>query len=296
MGLDVQGLRLLRELRGTGVSFADTVMIGRQSFSELLNPSDLVETFGITEQEATAALAFKYIEPQLRLLGATRIESIDKSDYEQATILHDMNQPIPNRLKRSFSLLLESGSLEHIFNFPQAMKNCMEMVSVGGHFVGITVANNLMGHGFYQFSPELYYRVLSPENGFQVENMWLSETRRGARWYRVTDPKTLGYRVELANMRPTYMITVARRVGDTEIFKATPQQSDYMVRWGMANPVSASVAAKKRGAVELLAKLFPNSFKDSIREMILGGYSRRAFRSDAYREEGLEPPHQAGVK
>ncbi len=98
-------------------------------------------------------------------MGATRIESIDKADYEEATILHDMNQPVPDQLKGSFSLVFESGTLEHVFNFPQSIKNCMEMVRVGGHFVGITIANNLMGHGFYQFSPELYYRVLSPEMG-----------------------------------------------------------------------------------------------------------------------------------
>ena len=289
MGLDFQGLRLIRELPRMGISFSATVMIGRQTYSDLLKPSDLASTFGITEQEATPELAFKYIEPRLCLLGATRIESIDRSDYEQATILHDMNQPIPDALKGSFSLVFESGTLEHIFNFPQSIKNCMEMVRVGGHFVGITVANNLMGHGFYQFSPELYYRVLSAENGFQIEAMWLAETPKGAQWYRVADPQSVGYRVELTNMRSTYLIVVARRVRDAEIFKATPQQSDYMATWGLASPVSTSIdkaflAPRKRGLTGLLAKLLPLSFKARMKEIILGIYSRRGFRSDAYRE------------
>lgn len=301
MGVDVQGLRLLRELRRMGVSFSDTVMLGRQNYSIYVKPSDMTRTFGITEQEAAAALTYKYIEPQLRLLGATRVESIDKSDYEQASILHDMNQPIPDRLKGSFSLVFESGTLEHVFNFPQSIKNCMEMVRIGGHFVGITTANNLMGHGFYQFSPELYYRVLSPENGFQVESMWLSETRRGAQWYRVADPQSVGYRVELTNMRSTYLIVVARRVTEAEIFKATPQQSDYVTTWGLANPVSAStdkafLAPRKRGLSGLLAKVLPQPLKETAKEFILGIYSRRAFRSDAYREESLEPPHREGVE
>ena len=107
MGLDFQGLRLIRELPRMGISFSATVMIGRQTYSDLLKPSDLASTFGITEQEATPELAFTYIEPRLCLLGATRIESIDRSDYEQATILHDMNQPIPDALKGSFSLVWE---------------------------------------------------------------------------------------------------------------------------------------------------------------------------------------------
>jgi hypothetical protein len=34
-----------------------------------------------------------------------------------------------------------------------------------------------MGHGFYQFGPELYYRAFSEENGFQVERLELQESR-----------------------------------------------------------------------------------------------------------------------
>lgn len=289
MGVDFQVLRLFRELRRKGISFCSTVMIGRQVYSASLLPTDVAGAFGITEQEATTALAFRYIEPQLRLLGATRIESIDKSDYEQATILHDMNQPIPDHLKASFSCVFDSGSLEHIFNFPQSIKNCMEMVRVGGHFVEVTPANNFMGHGFYQFSPELLYRVLSPDNGFQVEDMWLSETQKGAPWYRVADPQSLGCRVELTNMRQTYIMVVARRVSDAEIFKAAPQQSDYTARWGLTNPISTStddafLTPRKRGLADLLVKLLPLSFKKEVRGTIARVYSRRSFRSDAYRE------------
>jgi len=34
-----------------------------------------------------------------------------------------------------------------------------------------TPASNLCGHGFYQFSPELFYRALNATNGFEVERM-----------------------------------------------------------------------------------------------------------------------------
>ena len=65
-----------------------------------------------------------------------------------------MNTPIYGSLKNRFSALLDAGTIEHVFNFPQAIRNCMEMVKVGGHFIQVTVANNFIGHGFYQFSPE----------------------------------------------------------------------------------------------------------------------------------------------
>src|SRR5438477_418150 len=79
---------------------------------------------------------------------------------------HDMNEPIPDKFKETYTAVLDGGSLEHVFNFPVAIKNCMEMVKVGGHYLAITPANNFFGHGFYQFSPELYFTVLSKENGF----------------------------------------------------------------------------------------------------------------------------------
>ena len=51
----------------------------------------------------------------------------------------------------------------------------MEMVKRGGHFIGVTTLNNFCGHGFYQFSPELYYRVFAPGNGFEVVKMYVCE-------------------------------------------------------------------------------------------------------------------------
>ena len=60
-----------------------------------------------------------------------------------------MNEAIPDSLKGKFSCVLDGGTLEHVFNFPQAIKNAMEIVAIGGHFLGVVPANNFSGHGFY---------------------------------------------------------------------------------------------------------------------------------------------------
>ena len=54
-----------------------------------------------------------------------------------------------------------------IFNFPVAIRNLMRMAKVGGQVFLTTPANNFCGHGFYQFSPELAYRIFALENGFE---------------------------------------------------------------------------------------------------------------------------------
>ena len=145
--------------------------------------------------------------------------------------MHDLNEPIPSNLKGAFTCVFDGGCLEHIFNFPQAIKNCMEMVAVGGSFLAITPANSFCGHGFYQFSPELYYRILSVQNGFAVQEMVVWELDPGAPQYRVKDPDALGHRVVLASNRPTYLMVLATRTNASNIFEKTPQQSDYIPQW-----------------------------------------------------------------
>ena len=89
---------------------------------------------------------------------------MDFSAYEGAAILHDLNEPVGDELKEKFTFVLDGGTLEHIFNFPVAITGAMEMVAVGGHLAIVTGGNNFFGHGFYQFSPELFFRAFNLEN------------------------------------------------------------------------------------------------------------------------------------
>jgi hypothetical protein len=279
MGVDTHALRLLCDSRKNGISFSSTMMIGRQRYYAL-KVSDLCGALNITSQDASALYEQNYIEPLLERLGATRIESLDNSAYEQATIIHDLNEPISEHLKASFTCVFDGGAIEHVFNFPQAIRNCMEMVAIGGHFLGVTVANNFAGHGFYQFSPELYYRVFSTDNGYVVEDMLLCESDPGAPWYRVEDPAALGRRVELINSRPTYIMVVARRVNEVKIFNVTPQQSDYTAMWGRRKGPVVAPSSRARNPKSVVAQFIPRAVKMPLRKMFAGRGGE--FQSDAY--------------
>lgn len=195
----------------------------------------MVDRSGLRLSGAQQSASFQsdgFAEGFLAVLGATQVESIDNSAYERATHVADMNLPIPSTLKSRYSAVLDSGSTEHVFNYPQAIRNCMEMVEVGGHYLGIVPANNLCGHGFYQFSPELIFRVFSEENGFAVERVYIADQIPGANWLRCPDPATLGRRVEFSTRQPAYVYVRARRVAARPIFESFPQQSDYVRYWG----------------------------------------------------------------
>jgi hypothetical protein len=240
MGLDTAAVTILVAAKSAGVDFSRTATLGRQLFFPNVPAlARALAALGI-EQDAEALLREnRYSEPFFSLLGAKEISSIDYSPFECATVIHDMNTPVPDSLRQRFSAVIDSGTLEHIFDICQAFRNCMEMVQVGGHFIQINAGNNCMGHGFWQFSPELLFRVFSPANGFQVETVLLHEVLPGGAWYAVADPDKVRSRVELCNSSPTYLLTVARRTAVAEIFASPPQQSDYVALWQMGSEAKA---------------------------------------------------------
>lgn len=240
MGVEYYTTRFLLQARAHGVEFGRVLTIGRQNFVVTKDQfRKLGREFSFDPEVLLSAAAEElvYVEPVLkRLLQASSAESIDVSNYEGATHVHDMNAPLPEELRGKFDTVLEAGSLEHIFNFPTALKNLMEAVKVGGRIFFQTPANNYFGHGFYQFSPELFYRALSAENGFAVRRMQVVEHFYPCHFfatetYDVADPAEVRRRVVLVSNRPALLLIEAERVAEKEIFAKPPQQSDYVPLW-----------------------------------------------------------------
>lgn len=245
MGNTKTDSQLLFYAKKSGVDFSHTCMLGRlQLYTSKEQITELCRKYGLNGPDAAFAEgADGYSEPLFKLLGASKTDSLDFSAYENATIIHDMNNPLPQNYHNMFSCIVDGGTLEHIFNFPVAVKNCMNALKVGGHFIGITPVNNQMGHGFYQFSPELLYRVFSEENGFKVVKMFISiESDDVTEWYEVADPKSVHHRVMLVNNVPLSIRFIAQKIAEKDVFKQTPQQSDYTTTWNAFQSVKESNA------------------------------------------------------
>jgi SAM-dependent methyltransferase len=188
------------------------------------------------------------------MLGAERLETMDASAFEGASITHDLNQPVPPELKGKFDAVIDAGTLEHVFDVPTALRGCLEMVKPGGHFVSFAPANNYFGHGFYQFSPELFFRVLSPANGFRLEWMVAVEYGPRRRWFEVSDPEAIKSRVVLINHFPVLLFLYAKKVASVELLTASPLQSDYVAMWADTTLHPDKVTASAKG---LSARLVP---------------------------------------
>ena len=86
---------------------------------------------------------------------------MDISDYEDADYTHDLNNPVPEELHEAFDLVIDGGTMEHLFDIKQCLENITRMVKIGGRIIHISPTNNFSGHGLYQFSPDLFYDFYS---------------------------------------------------------------------------------------------------------------------------------------
>jgi SAM-dependent methyltransferase len=239
---DVRSLLRARYASPPSRPLEDVVTIGRQMLA--LHRGDLralADEFGPGVLGSWSATPYGgYADAFLReAVGVKRLDALDASDYEGATVLHDLNRPLPPALAQRFDAVIDGGTLEHIFDVPAALRAYMGMLRVGGSLFLSTPANNLCGHGFYQLSPELMHRVFVPERGFRVEHVALVEAvypgielRPARRAVAVVDPDAVAERVTLTGRRPVMLLVQAEKLEHhDDPFADTPQQSDYAARW-----------------------------------------------------------------
>lgn len=276
MGIDINTSRFFISAYEDGVKFGKTLTMGKQNL--YATPSE-VETLTLELQQLDSTKEYNlspkgFAEPMFQAFETTQLLSMDKSDFEGADFLHDMNLPIPNDYKEQFDVLYDGGTLEHIFNFPVAIQNEMEMVKVGGHLIIQTPTNNWSGHGFYQFSPELYFRVLSEANGYKIKRMVAFEWGPN-KWYEVSDPLDVEARVYVVNACRTSLLILAERVAVVEINQNPPQQSDYaFLKWKAAEqgqtPAVAATSPQqsKPGIVSQVKSMVPRRVLNTIKAAI----------------------------
>ena len=138
MGVGATGGHLLLMAKRRGAVFQSTLMIGRQQhYMSKPFVQYLFEAHGrpLLDSDIDFILQDEYSEHLLHFLGASSVDSLDASDYEQATIIHDMNFPIMDNLKQKYTLVLDFGTLEHIFNAPIALKNSIDVLKIDGLYL-----------------------------------------------------------------------------------------------------------------------------------------------------------------
>jgi hypothetical protein len=232
MGLEYHAVRFLLHCKASNVSFERLLTLGRQDL--MVSRDGLRKRRDIGLSPDVIDRLFRedgFADSFLEYLGARNFQVMDLSAYEGATILHDMNNPVPDELHNRFSCVLDGGTLEHVFYFPTSLENSLRMVEVGGHFISLSPCNNFPGHGFYQMSPDIFTCTLGPQNGFQLEDIFVMEMVRDSTWYRVEVPKDAGRRMEFRSCYSVNLMVRARKIGQVPDGKLSIQQPFYENFW-----------------------------------------------------------------
>lgn len=108
------------------------------------------------------------------LLGVEHVQALDRSDFEGAELIWDLNVPVPEHLWSRFDTLLDSGTLEHVFDVRTALMNANRMLKPGGRIIHMGPCNNYANHGFYQFGPTLYWDYYTA-NGYADIRVFVAE-------------------------------------------------------------------------------------------------------------------------
>lgn len=185
-------------------------------------------------------------ETVLASLGFERIVRIDVSNYEEVEVLFDLNAPeTPPELCGQFDVILNLGTLEHVFHIPNALAHLHRMLRPGGRIVHLFPSANCLDHGFVCVSPTFvtdYYAA----NRYRIHEVSLLRYRTdhelsGIDVYDYLQPSPYGCPVGGLDDRIYHTFAVVER-GPESTADVVPQQSFYTARWQTDGPPGGTSA------------------------------------------------------
>lgn len=257
-----------------GISQGAIALLGRTLHGERCSGSAI--TFGVqkvaaSRSEAAALLARVGIDPLplppsegrmhqddlFRMLGYAEVESIDVYGAERPTHVLDLNRPLPAALRDRFHLVYDGGTMEHCFSVPDVLGNVVQLVKIGGRIIHHLPLNNWVDHGFYQFSPTLFFDFYEA-NGFRDLAMVLHFNARGKETYISYDPQRDGrLPYSIGGKTQVLLFFSAVKAVHTEQI-AFPLQGRYRSTFGDRQPT------KPRGERSLVARARESWLKRSL--------------------------------
>jgi hypothetical protein len=119
----------------------------------------------------------------IKKFNLKKLISFDINKLEGASEIKDFDNPI--NYKEKFDIFFDGGSLQHIFNIPQALKNIIKMTKLNGTIIHTVTFDGFQGFGLYQLSPEIFLNLYNKNNGFKNTKIYLTENLNNKFWYKI---------------------------------------------------------------------------------------------------------------
>lgn len=239
MGVDYVLFDRLVELSTRFTPKGRSLMLGRQAFGIHTRHRKLYEDtllrYKVDSRRFDYLQSDGFAETLMRKLGLGEIETLDFSDYEGASVIHDLNKLPPASLENQFDFIFDGGTLEHVFNVPNALESVFRMLKPGGRFVSANGLNGWYGHGMYQFNPELVWTFWGRACNCSVLDCRAipEEPNQNYPPIMFEDPAHTGHRLRLkGKIAPgrTYLYYEVEKTPESHLPKFA-LQSDYETKW-----------------------------------------------------------------
>ena len=275
LGIGNNFLRFIAQPLGTDFKKKRVITIGRQTNYASNDVQDQFLEFGgfskkkeVVPAEGDVAYFDEIFD---KVYQDCDIDSIDYSDFEGASVVHDLNCEIPPDLREQYDVLIDGGTAEHIWDVKRTFFNYLSLVKPNGHLFINVPANNQFGHGFYQFSAEFFFSFFTENYGCEVVTAvldvhpYLGGELASGKLYEVESPLKIGERVVLCNKKPTSILVHIRKLKAVDLGSQTPPiQSDYSSRYeeNSGQPLRRSVVFKLK--LKGLFKKIPKKLQNHI--------------------------------
>lgn len=191
------------------------------------------------------------------MLGLKELLSTDIEGADHAADQHqDLNDPLPDNLINRFNLVIDPGTLEHVFDMKTAFTNITRALRVGGNVVHFLPIYSFNG-GYFSINPNVmmdYYAL----NGFSEIKAYIIMWDRYRpftgeyRCYEYTDAR-MGARHSLADedqFRFTpHLLFIARKTVDVPKIQC-PQQTERHLHFRPGEPLPFELQYRINAMVE----------------------------------------------
>lgn len=141
-------------------------------------------------------LAAQASEDLFEALGADRVTSLDIADHDGCDLLADLTDdfartPAMRPYLGKFNAVVDYGTSEHVFNFPQALANAYNLLADGGVYIFDLPVSGWLSHAVYQFTPS-YFLSVGASPYFDLTHYFFHR-KHGDRIYRINHYNNISY-------------------------------------------------------------------------------------------------------
>jgi len=167
-------------------------------------------------------------------LGFSDVMRTDFSDFEGCDLAFDLNQAgVPEEYRNYFDVIIDGGTIEHVFHLPNSLANIFEFLKIGGRVIHFSPSSNHVDHGFYMFSPTLFWDYYLA-NQFEFSSFKFFEYNRWGNtrnWVAADYEPGCLRKISGGGLRGQFGIALTAIKTEESVSGVVPQQHRYAKTW-----------------------------------------------------------------